>query len=390
MAEEPARRAGAAETSERAAAAQTPERAPAVQTSDRAMSPVAGAAGRAQRSVFGAILLAAILIVLGLLVQQLVTLLLAIMMTIIVSLPLAWCATVLARRGVPRTLGALLGLVVGVGALGGLMALLIPTLVDQVNTLINAAPGIVGQLETTIGHSIGERPGHVASQVQQFVAKYIRQPSKYLGPLASIGLNAATVLGGLVIGLITAYYMAARPEPLLSGVRRMFPPRRREHVTEVMLRLRAALLGWLRGLVISMVLVGLLLYLPLHLIVGLQFALVFAVLSAIAEVVPYLGAVVSGIPPVAFALTVSPGTAIAVLVIYVAVHQIEANIISPLVMARSVHLHPTVIALGVVAVGEVFGFLGLIIAVPIISTITILVEEMWVRPHERGPAPPVP
>jgi predicted PurR-regulated permease PerM len=111
------------------------------------------------------------------------------------------------------------------------------------------------------------------------------------------------------------------------------------------------------------------------------------VLSGIGEVVPYLGAIVTGIPPVAFALTISPGKAIAVLIVYIVVHQIEANLVSPLVMARQVRLHPAVIALGVVAVGEVFGFLGLMIAVPILSAIVILVEELWVRPQERRGSP---
>ncbi len=51
-------------------------------------------------------------------------------------------------------------------------------------------------------------------------------------------------------------------------------------------------------------------------------------------------------------------------------------------MSRAVKLHPAVIAFGVVAVGEVFGFLGLVIAVPILSMFTILVDELWVRQHE--------
>jgi predicted PurR-regulated permease PerM len=124
------------------------------------------------------------------------------------------------------------------------------------------------------------------------------------------------------------------------------------------------------------------LYVALGLVVGLPFALVFAVLSACAEVVPYLGALASGIPPVAYALTISPTRAVVVLIIYVLVHQIEANVIGPLVMARAVRLHPAVIAIGVVAVGEVFGLLGLIVAVPILSLITILVDTLWVGRHE--------
>lgn len=338
--------------------------------------------GPNQRAVFGAIVLGAVLVVLGLLVEQLVTLLLAVLITIIFSLPLSWCATVLARRGVPRHLGALIALLAGVGAVGGLIAALVPTLVTQVRTLANAAPGIVHRIEVRIADVTGQRPGHVARQVEHYVSKYIHDPSHYLGPLASIGLSAATVLAGLVIALITAYYIAARPEPLVGGVLSLFPPDRREEARRVLERMRTAMFGWLRGVVVAMAIIGVLLFLALKLIVGLKFALFFAVLSGVAEVVPYLGALVSGIPPVAYALTVSPGTAVAVLVIYIVVHQIEANVIGPVVMSRTVHLHPAVIALGVVAVGEVFGFLGLLVAIPILSSVIILVEEIWVRPQE--------
>ena len=71
-----------------------------------------------------------------------------------------------------------------------------------------------------------------------------------------------------------------------------------------------------------------------------------------------------------------------VLAIYILVHQIEANVIGPMVMARAVRLHPAVIAIGVVAVGEVFGLLGLIVAVPILSVITILVKTLWIERRE--------
>lgn len=72
----------------------------------------------------------------------------------------------------------------------------------------------------------------------------------------------------------------------------------------------------------------------------------------------------------------------AVLAIYIAVHQVEANLIGPLVMSRAVHLHPAAIAFGVLAVGETLGFLGLLVAVPIISLTGSLIDELWVRPRE--------
>ena len=85
-----------------------------------------------------------------------------------------------------------------------------------------------------------------------------------------------------------------------------------------------------------------------------------------------------------FALTDSPGKALAVIIVYTLVQQFEGNVTIPLVMSRTVKLHPAVIAVGVVVVGQLFGFVGLIVAVPILSMIVILVEELWVKPLEES------
>jgi predicted PurR-regulated permease PerM len=334
-------------------------------------------ARRGERAIYGAILLGAVLIAGVLLAQQLVSLILATMLTIIASLPLSIVAERLIPLGVPRPVGALIGLLAGLGIVAGGLALLLPPLIDQARTLINAAPHLVSLAEAKLSSVTGDRPGHVAAQLQRELTTFVHNPSQLLGPITTIGASVASLIGGVVIGLITAYYIAAQPEPLTTGLLSLFSVEVRPQAEATLGLIRAAWLGWLRGLAISMVLIGVMLYVALGLFVGLPFALVFAVLSACLEVVPYLGALASGIPPVAYALTISPTRAVVVLVIYILVHQIEANLIGPLVMARAVRLHPAVIAIGVVAVGEVFGLLGLIIAVPILSLIMILVDQLW-------------
>jgi predicted PurR-regulated permease PerM len=134
-----------------------------------------------------------------------------------------------------------------------------------------------------------------------------------------------------------------------------------------------------------------LLYIGLTLI-GLDFALVFAVLSALFVVVPYFGSVAGGIPPVLFALAErGPTAALITLGVYLAVQQIEGNVIIPLVMSRAVRLHPAVVLVGVVLVGELLGVVGLIVAVPIISATIVIVRELWVRRLEGDmPAPASP
>ena len=339
---------------------------------------------RLDRAVYGAIVMGAALIIAGLLAGQLVSLLLGVMITIIVSLPLSWCAERLLPLGVPRPIGALIGLALGMLAIGSLFVLLLPPLISQAKTLFDAAPSLVHAVEVKVSHVTGDRPGRVAQDLQSDAAAFLRSPSGLIGPIASLGLSAATAATGMVIAVITAYYIAARPDPLVGGLLSLLPSDRRTQARGTLDRIRAAWLGWLRGLAISMSIIGGLLYVALHFFVGLPYALVFSVFSALAEVVPYVGALASGIPPVAFALTVSPATALVVLAIYVAVHQVEANMIGPLVMSRAVHLHPAVIAFGAIAVGEVFGFLGLVVAVPILSLTAILIDELWVRARDAS------
>ena len=116
-------------------------------------------------------------------------------------------------------------------------------------------------------------------------------------------------------------------------------------------RLRSSWIGWMQGVAVDMLVSGVLLYIGLT-IIGLDFAIFFAVLTALFSVVPYFGAIASGIPPVLFALTDSPGKALLVILVYTVVQQFEGNVTIPLVMSRTVKLHPAVIAFGVVVGGS--------------------------------------
>jgi predicted PurR-regulated permease PerM len=334
---------------------------------------------------YRAVLLAGVLLVLGLLFQQLATLLLAVLMTVILAIPLSAGATKLERRGIPRAIGALATLLLGVAVLAGVLALIIPTFVHETNDFVDQVPGLVDDLEKTVGSVTGDRPSEVGDKVQRYLKRYTDNPQRLIGPITSIGLSVAGVAGALILMTITAYYIAVRPQPLVDGALRLVPPNRRVHAREVMDRLRTAWIGWMQGVVFDMFISGTLLFIGLT-IIGLDFALVFAVVTALLVVVPYFGAIAGAIPPVAYGLTISPGKALAVLLVYVAVQQIESNMIIPMVMSRTTRLHPAVIAIGVLAVGQLFGVVGLFVAVPIISAVVILTEETWVREIETADA----
>ena len=334
-------------------------------------------------TVYRAVLLAFALVVAALLFKQLVTLILAVLIVVIIALPLAAFANLLNGVGVPRAFGALIGLLLGLGAIAGLVALVLPAFSHEINKFAASLPSIVDDLRHRLAGLTGTSPSRVGNQIQHFVNGYTQHPTKLLGPAASIGASVAGGIAALVVVLLTALYSAIHPDPLVNGLVRVVPPQGRPKAKLILCRLRVAYLGWLRGLVIGMCVLGGITYLGLQL-VGLGFAAFFAIFTAVAMIVPYFGALASSIPPILYALTISPGKAVLVAIVYVLAHQLESNVIQPLVVARTVKLHPAVVAIGVVAVDRLFGFLGLVVAVPILATVQILVEELWIKPTEES------
>ncbi len=333
-------------------------------------------------ALYKAVLLAFGLVVLGLIFRQLATLVLAVLIVVIVALPLAEFATLMTRLRIPRAFGATIGLLLALGLLGTLIAAIVPAFSHQINAFAASLPSIVDSVRHRLGRLTGTSANHVGQQIQHFVDGYTQHPQKLLGPLESIGAGVAAAVGALIVVLLTALYTAIRPEPLIGGVLRIVTPPRRALALRILGRLRQAYLAWLRGLIVGMLVLGTLTYLGLML-AGVGFAAFFATLTAVAMIVPYFGALASSIPPILYALTISPGKALVVAGIYVIAHQVEGNVIQPLVVARTVELHPAAVAVGVVAVDRLFGFVGLIVAVPILVTVKILLEELWIHPLEE-------
>ena len=327
-------------------------------------------------------LLAATLGVVYLAFHELVTLMITLVITLIIAIPLSLMADSFERRRLPRALGALLALLLGLGAFAAVLALVIPAFVEQGQRFIDAIPATFDTIRLRISDATGAEENEVGRRIQEYIQGYADEPVRLVGPAAQVGLGVVGLLGTLVVILLTAFYIALKPRPLVKGLLSLFPQRRRADVERVLYEIRTAWMGWLRGVGIDMLVTGVLLYIGLML-VGLDFALVFAVLGALFVLIPYFGAVAGGIPPVLFALADSPGKAAIVFGLYILVQQVEGNVIIPLVMSRQVSLHPAVIIIGVVVVGRIIGFLGLLVAVPLISAAMILVRAIYVEPLAR-------
>jgi predicted PurR-regulated permease PerM len=329
-----------------------------------------------------AIFLAFVLIVAVLLFPQVVGLLLLVLLVAIVAVPLSGAATRLERFHIPRAFGAPLTLIAALAVIAFIFWLIVPTFVDEGRQLVDALPGTVRSLQDKFHHLSGSHRSS-GDSLKKWINGYTQHPDRLLGPATMVGSTLAGILAGLIAVLLTAVFSAIRPEPLREGMVRVVPPPRRPDLMRLLDRLARAYMGWLGGLIIGMAVLWVVTFGGLTL-VGLPYAVVFATLTSLAMVVPYFGALLSAVPPLLYALTISPTKALLVAIVYLVAHFVEGDLISPLVMARAVRLPPALVAVGVIAVERLLGIAGLLVAVPIIVTVKLAVEELWVRPMEAS------
>ena len=194
-----------------------------------------------------------------------------------------------------------------------------------------------------------------------------------------LGLLGVILAAGLMA--FVAVLIAINPRPLVDGVVRLIPAPQRPLARDVLKRIHDAWLRWLVAVGLDMLVLGTLLFVGLEL-VGLRFALGFALFSAFLTVIPNYGSIISAIPPVVVGLAQSPTAALLVLIVYLVVNQIEGNLILPLIMARTVDIHPALVTVGLLAVAALFGLIGIVIAIPLMSLTMIVVQALWIEPSE--------
>lgn len=195
------------------------------------------------------------------------------------------------------------------------------------------------------------------------------------GALGLFGTLASTLAGVLVVAFL-AFYLAAMPDPIVEWVLKLFPPEHRPQAQEMLSKVRSKLLDWLKGRLASMVVVGALSVAALYAI-GIPGAFSLGIFAGLVSFVPYVGPIVSVIPPALIALAGAPTDAVWVLLAYAGIQIIESYLLTPVIMEEVASLHPAVVVAAVAAFGTAFGVLGAILALPIALVAGILVEELW-------------
>ncbi len=196
-----------------------------------------------------------------------------------------------------------------------------------------------------------------------------------------LGRMMGTTLG-LVANLGVIFFMglffAVNPPLYRDGFAKLFPKDRRERVVEVMNEVGEAMFAWLNGRFISMAITGAGTGLGLYLL-GVPMPITIGIVTALLTFVPNIGGLIALSLAMTMALTQGPMTVLWVVIVYGVLQLIESNIITPIIQQQKTSIPPALLLGFQIVLGALTGFLGLLVATPLLAAALVGVRELWVR-----------
>ncbi|MCW4355074.1 AI-2E family transporter [Hoyosella sp. YIM 151337] len=321
------------------------------------------------------ILIAAAAWVIGWVIGEFWVIVLPVALAIIISTVLWPITRQLRTWRVPGSLAALLTLVAAIGGFGGVIALIVPSVVAQMPELANqATAGIRTLQQWAQGPPLNIAEEQFADYTNAIVT-HIQQSATTIASGVFTGVSAATsVIITLALALVLTFFFIKDGPNFLPWLHRSTGSPGALHVEEVLRRQWRTLSGFIRTQAIVSFVDAVFIGLGL-VVLGVPLAGALAVITFIAGFVPIVGAFVAGALAVLVALVANGfTTALIVLGIIILVQQLESNILQPVLQSRSMNLHPVVVLLSVTAGGSLFGVIGAFLAVPVAAVVAVAVR----------------
>lgn len=267
----------------------------------------------------------------------------------------------------------LIVIILVVAGVGGAF-LVLPSTVQQLQTLSVEFPRAVGELQESL-----DEQGWIQfllGQIENIDYEQLRATlaQQAFGTFSSVFGTLATFLIIAILGL----YLAIDPYTYRDGFVRLFPKNKRQRTERILSELKTKLHNWLIAKSISMSIIGVLTFIGL-LLLGIPLAVALAVIAAFFTLIPNVGPVLSAIPAVILAFVQGPQQALYVIILYVGIQAVETYLVTPLVERKTLALPPALILVAQIIFGIFFGLLGIVLATPLLLTAIVLIRRLYIE-----------
>lgn len=290
--------------------------------------------------------------------------------------------TFLARVGVPRWAGVVIMYAAVVAVVWAILAFALPPLSAQMREFIVQLPQLgaaLGGVEEALAGWYAELPLPV--ELRETIDEALAASGQVLGdlvrgllaPTVNAIVRTATFVLGLVVVPVWLFFVLKDRERFTHSVAGAMPPSWRADTGNVLGLLGRVGGRWVRGQLLlgASIFVATAIGLTILTLIGFsefgQFTLVLALIAGVLEWFPIIGPIISAIPAILIGLTIGFPAAVAAAILYIAIQQLENNVLVPKVMGDAVELHPAVMILSLVVGGSLFGIGGAILAAPTVA-----------------------
>lgn len=300
---------------------------------------------------------------------------LGILLAVVLSFPIDFLS-----RFMPRAVATLIVLFTVLGLMAGVARVVVPSVTSQLSQMVDSLPAAIERLRDWLHWARNQLPisnGEPADTAadQKWLMDGVHSALSKAVP-AIFGVISGFTFA--VLALALAFFLAHEPDTYRRGLRLLVPRSLEPMVDEGWSRIGGALRAWMKGILVSMTIMGVLTTVGLW-AVGIKGWLVLGLLTFLGTFIPYVGAVASAIPGLLLGLAQSPKHFLLALAIYLGVHVVEGYIVQPIVMRRAVEIRPAILLIWQVLFGGIFGLLGVIVATPVLACVQSAVEYFWIE-----------
>lgn len=311
----------------------------------------------------------------------------AVLLTILLTSPVRW----LVRRRVPRPLAIAIALVGMAGLFVALVALALPQIVSQFGQLIDLIPQAVVALEQRLQEiqlpaGLQLLPQDTESLIEQLVGNLGEITTSLFPQLGTFFGGVTSVIFSILIVAFMSMYFLLDPGMHERGLVSLLPLRYRPRAWEIIHRLDRTLRGYLQAKITSMILVGLGTGAGLYLL-GVPLAPALGIITGLFSFVPNFGPLAALLPTLAVTIINAPDRVLWVVVLFYGIQLVESQFVGPLLVSHEINLPPVLVLISQIVFAVFFGFLGLLLSVPLIAIVQVLVQEIYIKDilGDRGP-----
>lgn len=308
---------------------------------------------------------------------------LSILSPFFIGIIIAWLldpiVTWLQKNGFKRAIATVMVFLSFISLVVLFFVLLIPSFADQINEFIGSAPSVLNNIKK-FGENLFDKLNNIYNydftnikeQLYGGLSNIVSGLTVTL-PNKVISIASSIVSGGLniIFGLFIAFYMLFDFNNVRKHLFNLLPKSIHADAITLTDRLNKTLKSYVQGTLLIMLLLFIFQSITLA-IAGLSSPMLFGMFCAVTNVIPYIGPYIGGIPAVIVGFTISPATGIFTLLAVVIAQFLESYFLNPIVMSKTMKLHPVTIMIGLLIFGHFFGILGMVLATPIISCIKII------------------